>query len=174
MRRFVVLPVAAFVLAACTESRELVAPDDLRPEFASAQFTTSGAKKPTIAIQDNGALFVTFKISGLGANVNVDVTVTGDATLVESCVNGGDNIPSDAKKTSTTVRVNHTERFSSDKNGNVEASITVPVPAGTLRCPPGQTATLISVTYRNVSLSFRSEFDQTGVFAFAGTFSKTF
>ena len=40
-------------------------------------------------------------LAGVGAGTTVTVTATASATAVESCVNGGDKVPSDRKKTTT-------------------------------------------------------------------------
>ena len=67
-------------------------------------------------------------------------------------MNGGNNIPSDPKKTTTVAQVSAEGTFSV-KNGSVNGSLTLMPPATTLRCPKGQKATLISLSYTGVSIT---------------------
>jgi outer membrane usher protein FimD/PapC len=111
------------------------------PHFISASAARSG---------DN--LVVTWKEAGLGNNENIDYTASATATREDSCVNKGGNIPSDPKKTTTAAQVSSEGTFSV-KNGSVNGSLTLSPPATTLTCPKGQTATLISLAYTNVSIT---------------------
>jgi hypothetical protein len=49
--------------------------------------------------------------------------------------------------------VSATGTFSSGKNGQVTASLTVNPPASDITCPPGQTLRLAQVTHSNVTLT---------------------
>ena len=111
------------------------------PHFLKASAARSGEN-----------LVVSWKEAGLGDNLNIDYLASATATRVDSCVNGGGQIPSDAKKTTTQSPVTSGGTFSV-KNGSVTGSLTVSPPATTLDCPGGQTATLISLSYSDVSIS---------------------
>jgi hypothetical protein len=111
------------------------------PHFVSASAARSG---------DN--LVVKWKEAGLGDNLNIDYSATATATREDSCVNGGNNIPSDPKKTTTVAQVSAEGTFSV-KNGSVNGSLTLMPPATTLTCPKGQKATLISLAYTGVSIT---------------------
>jgi hypothetical protein len=104
------------------------------------------------AARSGNNLVVSFKEAGLGDNENIDYVASATATRVDSCVNGGGQVPSDPKKTTTQAPVSTGGTFSV-KNGSVTASLTITPPATTLSCPPGQRATLISLTYTNVSIT---------------------
>ena len=111
------------------------------PHFISASAARSG---------DN--LVVQWKEAGLGDNLNIDYSATATATRVDSCVNGGNNVPADPKKTTTQAQVSAQGTFSV-KNGSVNGSLTLTPPATTLTCPKGQKATLISLSYTGVSIT---------------------
>jgi hypothetical protein len=104
------------------------------------------------AARSGNNLVVTWKEAGLGDNLNIDYTASATATRVDSCVNNGGQIPSDPKKTTTVAQVSAEGTFSV-KNGSVNGSLTLSPPATTLSCPPGQRATLISLSYTNVSIT---------------------
>jgi len=108
--------------------------------------------KFTTATLDGNNLDVDFKMSGLGSFATVNITVTATATRTDSCVNNGQNIPADPKKTDTTAQVSASGEFPV-KNGQVTGSLTLTPPPTSLSCPPGQTATLISISYSNVVIS---------------------
>jgi len=108
--------------------------------------------KFTTATLDGNNLDVDFKMSGLGSFATVDIEVTATATRLDACVNGGGNVPSDAKKTATTAVVSDSGTFPV-RNGQVTGSLTLMPPATSLSCPPGQQATLFSVSYTNVVIS---------------------
>jgi hypothetical protein len=104
------------------------------------------------AARSGNNLVVSWKEAGLGDNLNIDYTASATATRVDSCVNNGQNIPADPKKTTTQSPVTASGTFSV-KNGQVTASLTLSPPATTLSCPKGQTATLISLSYTNVRIT---------------------
>jgi hypothetical protein len=111
------------------------------PHFISASAARSG---------DN--LVVKWKEAGLGDNLNIDYVASATATRVDSCVNGGNKVPSDPKKTTTVAQTNAAGTFSV-KNGSVNGSLTLTPPATTLSCPSGQKATLFSLSYTDVSIT---------------------
>ncbi len=120
------------------------------PAFAAAN--PKFMAKFTNATFDSPNLEVDFKMSGLGSFAEVDISVTATATRTDSCVNNGGNIPADPKKTDTTAQVSASGTFPVS-NGQVTGSLTVTPPPTSLSCPPGQTATLLSISYTNVVIS---------------------
>jgi hypothetical protein len=135
--RRVTLLVATLAILVLTAQAAMAA----SPHFISASAARSG---------DN--LVVKWKEAGLGDNLNIDYSATATATRVDSCVNGGNKVPADPKKTTTQAQVSAQGTFSV-KNGSVNGSLTLTPPATTLTCPPGQKATLISLAYTNVSIT---------------------
>ncbi|KRE26244.1 hypothetical protein [Agromyces sp. Soil535] len=111
-------------------------------------------KQATTASLDGTSLVVDFKEAGLesGSVETIQATAHLDATY--SCVNGGGNVPVDAKKTTISSDVSESGTFTAGKNGNVTGSLTLSVPAAAdaLDCPNGQTATLISGTWSDISI----------------------
>jgi hypothetical protein len=115
------------------------------PHFLSCDVT---------GVNSNGTLSSDFRIAGLGSNVSITVTASADATATYGCLNGGQNCPNAANKSTVTGTVTAQGTFTSGKNGSVRGSLTVnPPPNTTLTCPGGQTLVLVSVSYTNVSLS---------------------
>ena len=113
------------------------------PHFISATGTLNG----------DGTLTVKFKEAGLGTNQNITYTLTADATATYVCVNNGGSNPSAQNKTTVAGPVSATGTFSSGKNGNVVASLTVSPPPSDISCPKGQNLQLASVSYTNVTLT---------------------
>lgn len=109
------------------------------------------------AAKSGGALVVDFKIAGLGKNETLTVTANAYATATYACVNKGGKIPSDPKKTDVSGNTSAFANLTSDKNGQITGTLTLQPPASTLSCPPGQTDTLLSVTYSNVTVSAGGE-----------------
>ena len=105
------------------------------------------------AARSGNNLVVSFKEAGLGTNQNIDYRASASFSRTDSCVNKGGNIPADPKKTTTSGVVSATATFNSGKNGSVVGSITLRPLATTLTCPSGQRATLISLSYSNVSVT---------------------
>src|SRR5215204_3652142 len=105
------------------------------------------------SLNNDGSLTVNFKEAGLGTNQNIDYTLTADATATYVCVNRGGANPSASNKTAVAGPVIATGTFSSGKNGQVTASLTVEPPASDISCPPGQSLELASVSYTNVMLT---------------------
>ncbi len=113
------------------------------PHFISASGT----------LNSDGSLTVKFKEAGLGTNQLINYELTADATATYVCVNRGGANPSASNKTTVSGPVSASGTFSSGKNGNVTASLTVSPPPSDITCPPGQTLELASVTYTNVVLT---------------------
>jgi hypothetical protein len=63
--------------------------------------------------------------------------------------------PSASNTTTVSGRVSASGTFSSGKNGNVTASLTLmpPSPPSTLSCPPGQSAAIAEVVHTNVKIT---------------------
>ncbi|MPW23534.1 hypothetical protein GCT13_44150 [Paraburkholderia sp. CNPSo 3157] len=81
-------------------------------------------------VLDNGTLAVAFDERGLG-NTNVNYTLTGSATAVFACFNGGGNHPQSTNKAGpSAVSVNLLNQ--NPKNGRIQAAI--------IRQPPDQGA----------------------------------
>ena len=113
------------------------------PHFIRASATLSGT-----------SLVVSFKEAGLGTNQSIDYEATATATATYVCVNRGGSNPSAANKTTVTAPVSETGTFSSGKNGQVTASLTISPPGpGGFTCPPGQSRELAQVTYTNVAIT---------------------
>jgi len=113
------------------------------PHFISASGT----------LNSDGSLTVKFKEAGLGTNQLINYELTAGATATYVCVNRGGANPSASNKTTVSGPVSASGTFSSGKNGNVTASLTVSPPPSDITCPPGQTLELASVTYTNVVLT---------------------
>jgi hypothetical protein len=139
MRRFMIL-LSMFVLGMGVIASAAVA----RP--ASPHFISASAAR------DGADLVVSFKIAGLGSFATVAVATTATITRTDACVNGGGNVPTDAKKKTTSGTITTSDRFPVE-NGQVTGTLTLTPPASTLKCPGGQTATLQSLSYSSVSVS---------------------
>ena len=127
-------------------------------------------KNATSASLSGVNLVVQFKEAGLPSGAVETVVASADLSATYSCVNGGNNVPSDPKKTTIDSRVSASGEFTADRNGNIVGSLTImPTPANqALSCPPGQTATLFSVVYTNVTIE---DLDSGAFLAIKGTFS---
>jgi hypothetical protein len=106
------------------------------------------------SLNSDGTLTVSFKEAGLGTNQLITYVASGDATAVYVCVNRGGGNPSASNKTTVSGPVSATGTFSSGKNGQVTASLTLSPPSsGGFSCPPGQSLEVASVTYTNVAIT---------------------
>jgi hypothetical protein len=114
---------------------------------ASAHFIKASAAR-----QLNN-LNVSFKIAGLGDNQTITVTASARATANYECINNGGKNPSAANKEQVIANVSVSGNFTSDKNGNVNGTLTITPPPSTLKCPSGQRLVLQSVSYDRVSVS---------------------
>ena len=127
---------AAFVLAAPAALA-------VSPHFINAAGTLNA----------DGTLTVNFKEAGLGTNQLIDYALTADGTATYVCVNKGGANPSASNKTTVNGPVSATGSFSSGKNGNITASLTVSPPPSNLNCPGGQKVPTASVSYTNAVLT---------------------
>jgi len=116
----------------------------ISPHFINASANLSGTN-----------LVVSFKVAGLGTNQLINYTASANATATYVCVNRGGSNPSASNKTSVSGPVSASGTFSSGKNGNVTASLTVspPAPPSTFSCPKGQSQEIAEVTYTNVAIT---------------------
>jgi hypothetical protein len=128
-----------FVIAAVFATMALAVPAALAdsPHFIRA----------TATLNANGTLTASFKEAGLGTNQNITYVLSADATATYVCVNRGGSNPSAQNKTTVAGPVSATGTFSSGKNGQVTASLTVSPPPSDISCPPGQSLELASVSY---------------------------
>lgn len=128
---------AAFVMAAPAALA-------VSPHFTSASANLSGTN-----------LVVSFKEAGLGTNQLISYQASANASATYVCVNKGGANPSASNKTTVNGPVSATGTFSSGKNGNVTASLTLtpPPPPSTFSCPNGQKQATAEVTYTDVSIA---------------------
>ena len=116
------------------------------------------------------SLVVEFKEAGLPSGAVETVVASADVSATYSCVNNGNKVPSDPKKTTIDARLSESGEFTAGRNGTISGSLTLsPTPADeALSCPPGQTATLFSVVYTNVTVE---DLDSGAFASIPGTFS---
>ncbi len=110
---------------------------------------------PKASLTDDFAVAVKFKEAGLGANQLINYTVSAQASGACACVTHSGNCPAAANKFPPT-EVSGTGAFNSGKNGSISATITTDVPEcqqiSPATCPHGQTNTLVSITYTNITI----------------------
>ena len=100
---------------------------------------------------------VCWKEAGLGDNqlINYEARAIGTATF--HCVNNGGQCPDAANKVTVTGPVIARGTFSSDKNGNITACLTLNAPdppdPGEFSCPSGQTLTLTDFSITNITIT---------------------
>jgi hypothetical protein len=139
MKRRMAIVALVFVAFALIAQQALA----VSPHFVSASARLSGTN-----------LVVSFKEAGLGTNQLINYTASADATVTYVCVNRGGGNPSASNKTTITGPVSASGTFSSGKNGNVTASLTLNPPGpGSFSCPPGQSLEIAQVVYTNVAIT---------------------
>jgi hypothetical protein len=132
----------------------LCAPLLLLVAMASAAHAVSPHFVRASADLDGANLVVSFKEAGLGTNQLINYTASADATATYVCVNNGGGNPSAQNKTTVSGPVSASGTFSSGKNGQVTASLTLSPPsAGGFSCPPGQDLEIAQVVYTNVAIT---------------------
>ena len=100
-------------------------------------------------------LVCAFKEAGLQSGATETVTCSANESISYECVNGGTKNPSASNKRTFNTSNAASGQFTADQNGNITGTLTItPKSAASLgfSCPPGQTVTLVSVTYSNVQL----------------------
>ena len=98
------------------------------------------------------SLVCKFKEAGLQSGSVETVTCSATESITYECVNGGGKNPSASNKHTFVTTVSKSGQFTADRNGNIVGSLTLgPASASSLgfSCPPGQTVTLVSVSYSN-------------------------
>jgi hypothetical protein len=109
------------------------------------------------SVSATGALTVSWKEAGLGDNVNVDYTITADASGQFQYFNKGGNKPQGQPFQFGPITVSASGTFASGKNGNITASLTVAAPAPTQEVLDAQTSAnwvlMETVTYSNITLT---------------------
>jgi hypothetical protein len=118
----------------------------LFPSYSDLRCSASG-------VNSDGSLNVCFKIAGLGNNQSIDVTASAHADAVYVCRNNRQQCPNAANKVEVKANVSASGQFTSGKNGQITACLTVDPPPTELTCPPGQKLVLVSVTYSNVTIT---------------------
>src|SRR5437773_7983571 len=113
MKRLLIVLCAPVLLMAAMASPALAT----SPHFISASAHLNGVN-----------LVVAFKEAGLGTNQLIDYLASADATATYVCVNNGGGNPSASNKTTVSGPVTAPGTFSSGKNGNVVASLTLSPP----------------------------------------------
>ena len=110
----------------------------------------------TVSSISGSSLVCNFKEAGLSAGSTETITCSATETVTYECVNNGGKNPSAANKTTFQVAASSSGEFTADKNGNFVGSQTLAVTSpGALNfsCPKGQTLTLVSVFYTNVTVT---------------------
>lgn len=108
----------------------------------------------TSASQSGSTLTVKFKEAGLASGSVETIQISAHLDAEYSCVNNGNKVPSDPKKTTISSDFQQSGTFTAGKNGNLTGSLSVSAPAASsvLDCPNGQRATLISAVWSDVSI----------------------
>lgn len=109
--------------------------------------------RASAAVNNDGTLTVSWKEAGLGDNQLIHYVASADGTATWVCVNNGGGNPSAQNKTTVAGPVTAEGTFSSGKNGQITASLTVNPPPSDISCPPGQRLRLASASYTNVSIT---------------------
>src|SRR5262252_5870240 len=93
-----------------------------------------GKVTATLTPEDNAQ--VCWKEAGLGDDVLINYTASADGTATFVCVNGGGQCPNAANKATVSGPVTASGAFSSGKNGNIIACLTISPPGPwSFACP---------------------------------------
>jgi hypothetical protein len=141
--RLIPIAVLAFAVACSEDSPNLVENNSLQFAQGNPHFIANATECTEVGL----TLVCDFKEAGLASGITVTIQVSVFASREDSCVNNGQQIPNDPKKTTTAATVTASGQFTSGKNGSVVDDLTVSLPPTSLSCPPGQTATLISSNF---------------------------
>jgi hypothetical protein len=110
---------------------------------------------PTASFTEDFDLAVAFKEAGLGSAVTIDYAVTATASGSCACVTKSGNCPAAANKIPPTT-VGGTGSFTSTKAGNIVGTVVAEEPecqqVSPATCPGGQTNTLTSVSYSDITI----------------------
>lgn len=112
----------------------------------------------TDAAFDGTNLQVSFKEAGVGNGATVTVSTSATFSYVLGCVNGGSNHPKAANKSAFSSTASASGEFTATSGGNIVADLTLAAPTmqeilGRLSCPNGQTTTLFSAGWSNLSIA---------------------
>jgi hypothetical protein len=110
----------------------------------------------TSATLSGTSLVVGFKEAGLAAGSVETIVTTGNTTITYECVNRGGKNPAASNKTTTASTFDTSGTFTAAKNGNLVGQETTAAPSAAslgFSCPGGQTVTLVSVSYSNITLT---------------------
>ena len=98
-------------------------------------------------------LVISFKEAGLGSNQLIHYLASANAIATCQCVNHGGKCPAAANKTTESGPVTGEGTFSSDKNGQINASLILSPPdPGDFSCPGNQVVEVAAVSYTNIGL----------------------
>lgn len=111
--------------------------------------------KVTAAINDaNGSVQLCFKVAGLGNNETINIVGSATATATYVCRNAGGNCPNADNKKTVTGPVSAMQQFTSGRNGQVSACLTLnPPSAGGFTCPGNQQVVFSSVSYSGLTVT---------------------
>ena len=162
MRFSRLIPVAALAFAAACSEKSTGPVEVNGPSFAAGSGSPHFIANATSCTQVGINLVCSFKETGLSSGSVETLQVSVFANAGYGCVNGGGTVPSDPKK-SISGNLTTSGTFTAGKNGNLLGTLIVsPLAANqALSCPPGQTATLLSVTYGSAAQPNANIFDVT-------------
>ena len=172
MRRLTILNITMLALTSFMAITAL-AQTTASPSAGSTPAGTHYQKgSPSISgIDANGDVQVNFTIAGLGNNVQIQMTVSADATATFVCQNNGGNCPNAANKVTVNGPVSASGLFTSGKNGSLSGALTLEPPgSGNFSCPGQQTIILAKVTYNNITVTSSANLPVVNL----GSLSRTF
>lgn len=103
---------------------------------------------------ESGTVQVCFKEAGLGSNQSITYVASANATATYVCQNAGGNCPNAANKRTVSGPVSSSGTFTSGRNGQITACLTInPPSAGTFTCPSGQRLVVSSISYSGLSIT---------------------
>jgi hypothetical protein len=137
---------------------------------ATAAFATSPKlNKADASVNNQGSLVVSFFITGLGNNENVNATVSWTGAAIEYTCSTRGNDKTVVPLSGTANAGSATQDFNSGKNGNIKGSITVP--AAGVSCTPGHNLDIVSVTWFGVALTIVGVDTDVNLYRFFGDVS---
>ena len=131
------------------------------PALAAKPTDTGGGsphfiKNATFSSLDGANLVANFKETGLASGATETITLAATVDTTYECVTGGSTNPAAANKKTFRTTESTSGEFTADKNGNIVGDLTLTAPTAEelgFTCPPGQTVTLVSVKYTDVTLT---------------------
>ena len=113
------------------------------PEFLRAPSAKLGSPK----------VIVTWTEVGLGSVDSIDYIANATAAARYQCVNRGNNCPAASNKEDVLADLSVGGTFNVDKNGRITASMDIPAPPPTLKCPGNQVRGVVNVVFTNITLT---------------------